>query len=113
MQKRFLPKAIVAISLIGLLYSCTKLDTTVQGADLLTVDNINTFADTLEVFTTQGTFDNITGPNYDSTLIFKGDAHILGNANVPNFGKTDASIYVQFKPPFYPYYFVVSPALPK
>ena len=105
MQKRFLPKAILAISLISFLYSCTKLDTTVQGADLLTVDNINTFADTLEVITTQGTFDAATGVNYDSTVITKGDLHALGNANSTDFGKTDASIYVQFKPPFYPFYF--------
>ena len=105
LQKRFLPKAILAISLIGFLYSCTKLDTTVLGSDLLTVDNINTFADTLEVVTTQGTFDNFTGPNYDSTIISKGDLHALGNASSIDFGKTDASIYVQFKPPFFPFYF--------
>ena len=105
LQKRFLPKAIVAISLISFLYSCTKLDTTVQGADLLTVDNINTKADTLEVITTQGTFAAGSGVNYDSTIISKGDNHLLGNIDVPNFGKTDARIYVQFKPPFFPYYF--------
>ena len=96
--------AIVAIFSLCFLYSCTKLDTTLLGEDLVTVDNVNTKADTLEVTTSQGIFSNIPGFN-DSTLQGKSDNQILGNVNEPYFGTTEASIFVQFKPSFFPYYF--------
>ena len=105
MQKRLLTMALVAITTISLLYSCTKLDTTVLGSDLLTVDNVNTFADTLEVVTTQGLFSAFTGPDYDSTMQAKTDIQYLGNITEPHFGKTEAAIYLQLKPTFFPYYF--------
>ncbi len=105
MQKRLLTLALGAITTISVLYSCTKLDTTVLGDDLLTVDNVNTIADTLEVITTQGIFDKDSGVDYDSTLQAKTDIHYLGNITEPNFGKTDAAIYLQLKPTFFPYYF--------
>ena len=104
LQKRFFPVAIVAIFSLCFIYSCTKLDTTLLGEDLVTVDNVNTFADTLEVSTSQGIFTGMPGLN-DSTLQLKTDNQILGNITEPNFGGTEASIYVQFKPTFYPYYF--------
>ena len=43
-----------AFLLIAIGIGCTKLDTTTLGADLVTVDNVNTFADTLNVNATQG-----------------------------------------------------------
>jgi hypothetical protein len=100
--------ALGAITTISLLYSCTKLDTTVLGDDLLTVDNVNTFADTLEVNTTQGIFAAGTGFNYDSTLQARTDIQYLGNlGSLPELYnvKTEAAIYVQFKPTFFPFYF--------
>ncbi len=100
MQRRLLLAASVAVFLIIIIgIGCTKLDTTTLGSDLVTVDNINTFADTLDINSTQGIFN-------DSTILQKGDNHAIGVINNdPLFGKTDARIYVQFKPTFYPYYF--------
>jgi Domain of unknown function (DUF4270) len=102
LQKRFLPTAFLAATLLVIGYSCTKFDTTTQGADLVTVDNINTFQKELEVFAIQGIFNNTN----DSTILKKTENHVVGNiTNDPSFGKTDARIYVQFKPTFYPFYF--------
>ena len=101
MQKRILPVAIIAITFISLIgWNCTKLDTTDIGSDLLpAVDNVHTFADTLLINSTQGFFN-------DSTVIGKYEDHALGSiTNDPLFGRTTANIYMQLKPPFYPYYF--------
>lgn len=101
MQKRILPLAVIAVLLISLIgWNCTKLDTTDIGSDLLpAVDNVNTFADTLLINSTQGYFD-------DSTTIGKYDDYAVGRiSNDPLFGPTTANIYVQLKPPFYPYYY--------
>ncbi len=109
MQKRFLPIVSLATALILIGYSCTKIDTTTQGADLVTIDNINTRADTLDVETQQGFFANQPySNNGDSTALLKTANHILGKIskiNDPLFGGTDASIFVQFKPSFFPFYF--------
>jgi Domain of unknown function (DUF4270) len=101
LQKRFLPTAFLAASLLVIGYSCTKFDTTTQGADLVTVDNINTFQREYDVTATQGIFTNVN----DSTILKKTENHVVGGINDPQFGTTDARVYVQFKPPFYPYYF--------
>ena len=101
MQKRIIPIALVAISIFSILgWNCTKLDTTDIGSDLLpAVDNIHTFDTILTVNSTQGFFN-------DSTYIGKYDDYALGTINNdPLFGKTNASVFMQLKPPFYPYYF--------
>lgn len=100
MQRRLLLAAsTAAFLLLAIGVGCTKFDTTSLGADLVTIDNVNTFADTLEVNATQGIFN-------DSTILQKTENHAIGViSNDPLFGKTDARIYVQFKPVFYPYYF--------
>ena len=101
MQKRILPLAITAVLLISLIsLNCTKLDTTDIGSDQLPlVDNVNTFADTLLINSTQGYFN-------DSTTIGKYDDYAVGSiTNDPLFGTTTANIYMQLKPPFYPYHF--------
>jgi hypothetical protein len=100
-QKRILPIAITAITFFSLFgWNCTKLDTTDIGSDLLpSVDNVNTFDTILNIISTQGFFN-------DSTYIGKYDDHALGSiSNDPLFGTTSASIFMQLKPPFYPYYF--------
>ncbi len=100
MQRRLLPIAFSAILLLIIFgIGCTKLDTTTLGSDLVTVDNVNTFADSLDINSTQFIFD-------DSTIIQKNENHVIGVIDQdPLYGKTDARIYVQFKPTFYPYYF--------
>ncbi len=105
MQQRILLVAALAISLLVFGYSCNKLDTTKLGSDLVTVDNVNTFLAPYDVKTTQGVFLDASLNPTDSTVVFKNSNHVLGNVNDPQFGTTEAAIYVQFKPTFYPFYF--------
>ncbi len=101
MQKRILPLAVTAVLFISFIgWNCTKLDTTDIGSDLLpAVDNVKTFDTTLLINTTQGLLN-------DSVYISKYDDHAVGSiVNDPLFGRTTANIYMQLKPPFYPYYF--------
>jgi hypothetical protein len=79
-QKKFLHLFLAVTFFSIFTFSCTKIDTTVLGADLIpVVDNVHTFADTLNVIGTQGILTN------DTTRI-----------GVNN---------LQFKPAFFPYYF--------
>ena len=100
MQKRILSIAATALLFSLIIVGCSKLDTTDIGSDLLpAVDNVNTFDTLLTINTTQG----IVNP--DTTLISYSDDHVLGKINNdPLFGTTQANIYAQFKPTFYPYY---------
>ena len=79
---------------------CTKIDTTLLGADLLpAVDNISTFADTLTIIGSRGV-------NIDTTKLNRSETHVLGAiTNDPIFGKTKADIFLQLKPSFFPYFF--------
>lgn len=101
MNKRFLPTALAAyIIVVFFNWSCTKLDTTNLGSDLIpAVDNVNTFADTLDINSRQGIFA-------DSFKISGLENNLLGLiSNDPVFGSTEANIYVQLKPTFFPYFF--------
>lgn len=101
MFKRLLPVTILGyLSIVVCSWGCSKLDTTNLGADLIpAVDNINTFSTTLDIITTQGRFD-------DSFKIARTENHLLGIINGDFlFGGTQANIYLQPKPSFYPYYF--------
>src|SRR5664279_3520194 len=91
--------------LILLSWSCTKIDTTNLGANLIpVVDNIHTFDTTLDVIANN--FDPLA---CDSVYVT--DLHALGVIpNDPFFGKTSANIYCQFKPQFYPFNFPASDA---
>ncbi len=106
-------RKLLSLTLLGFLviiffnWSCTKLDTTNIGSDLLPeVDNIKTFADTLSITTALFGFD---GPIRDSTKLSVSNVaenFAIGKiVNDPIFGKTDAELYLQLKPPFYPYYY--------
>jgi hypothetical protein len=100
-QKRIRPAASIVLLLAILNWSCSKLDTTDIGSDLLpAVDNINTFETTLNIVTTQGIF------NIDTTFLTSSNDHVLGKiTNDPLFGNSTANVYAQFKPAFYPYYY--------
>ena len=89
---------IILISLLN--WNCTKIDTTNLGADLIpAVDNVNTFADTLDIIGTQGVLD-------DTAKIGRADNHLLGYiGNDALFGTTKADLYLALKPNFFPYYF--------
>ena len=96
-------KFAIAGSLIFLFFavSCTKIDTTTIGKDLIpAVDNIHTFDTTLSVIANN--FD----PSNQCDSIGRNDLHALGIiSNDPLFGKTSANIYVAFKPIFFPFTF--------
>ena len=95
MQKRLLAASLSAAFLVVIIgFGCTKIDTTTLGSDLVAIDNIDTFADTLPVLNaTQGFFIN------DSTILGKRENHIIGNiTSDPLFGATESAIFVQFKP---------------
>ena len=102
MQKRILPIAVIAITIISLIgWSCTKLDTTDIGGDQLpAVDNVHTFDTTLLINSSQGYFNDTI------TAVGIGEDHAVGSiSNDPIFGRTTANIFMQVKPSFYPYYF--------
>jgi hypothetical protein len=107
--KFYASKAVCALVLTIFLHNCSKLDTTQQGADVLEVDNINTFETYLDVETYQGIFGSYPGAALnnplDTTLLRKNENHALGWINEPNFAETKSSISLQLKPVFYPYYF--------
>lgn len=100
MNKRYFGAALpglFAILIIG--YSCTKIDTTTLGSDVIPiVDNVNTFADTLDITSTQHIFD-------DTVRIFRTENHLLGKTTDPLFGQTTASMFFEMKPAFFPYFF--------
>ena len=93
----FLPLVIAII-----ISSCTKLERTTLGGDLLPGgDRLVTDTIILPVTTT----------NYieiDSTYSGKADQHLLGFINDPMFGTTTASMYLQLLPTLYPFSYPVS-----
>lgn len=99
MASRFFNATAALLLLVAIIVSCTKFDTTTLGTDLLpVVDNVNTFADTLDVISTQG-------EDTSTVSVSRDFFHSLGHIeNDPIFGRTTANIYVQFKPTFYPYF---------
>jgi hypothetical protein len=84
--------------------SCTKIDSTSIGSDLIpAVDNVTTFSTTIDINGTQGTFDE------SATRTGIADLHVLGAiTNDPVFGKTQAEIFLEMKPRSYPFFFGVA-----
>lgn len=88
--------------IVILISSCTKLERTTLGGDLLPGgDRLITDTMMLPVVTTN--FIEI-----DSSYIAKGDQHILGFINDPMFGTTTAAMYFQMLPTLYPFSFPVA-----
>ncbi len=100
MNNRYIKTALLGLFAILIInFSCTKIDTTTLGTDVIPiVDNINTFADTLDITSTQHIFD-------DTVKIFRTENHLLGKTNDPLFGQTTASMFFEMKPSFFPYFF--------
>lgn len=101
MQRFFLASKTTFAFFLLLSWGCTKIDTTTLGTDLIpAVDNVTTFADTLLINGTQGIALD------DTTRISRTDFHPLGSiTNDPIFGTTNADLYLQVKPSFFPFYF--------
>lgn len=81
--------------------SCTKIDTTNLGKNLIPeIDNIHTFDTTVSVIAKNSDDFN----RCDS--VSRTDLHALGIiSNDPYFGKTAANIYVELKPSYFPFRF--------
>lgn len=103
MHRRIVSFSLFLFSAVSvLIWSCNKLDTTTIGGDLIPeVDNVNTFADTLDIITTQGAFEGIYK---DTTELSLTEEYAVGKVSDPLMGGTDARLFLQLKPPFYPYY---------
>jgi hypothetical protein len=100
-QRRILSFITISIVLFSSFnWSCSKLDTTNIGSDQLpAVDNVHTFDTTLTVNTTQVLYN-------DTSVVGKTSDMPVGIiTNDPLFGKTNADIFFQLKPNFFPYYF--------
>lgn len=81
-----------------LLFSCTRIGTSELGLDFLSQDAIGTKDTIIDVET-----ETVVMP--DSLRIYPTDEHMLGNlTNDPIFGSTSASLFLQLKPSFYPFY---------
>ncbi len=80
-------------------WSCTKIDVTELGQDLVpVVDNISTFDTTIDVIVNN--FDSV---DTQCDSIADADFHALGIiSNDPYFGKTSANIYAEFRPQIFP-----------
>ena len=93
------------IMLLAFAVGCTKIDTTTIGESLIpAVDNVHTFDTTYKVIAV----------NVDSTqcdTVFRSGLQPIGLINNdPLFGSTQANVYVEFKPEYFPYNFPVADA---
>ncbi|MEY4052595.1 MAG: hypothetical protein RIR64_1580 [Bacteroidota bacterium] len=79
--------------------ACTRIGTSELGLGLLpSMDAYNTKDTTLDVIT-----ETVDRP--DSMRVYGSDDHIVGNiTNDPIFGTTNASMYFQVKPSFFPFF---------
>ncbi len=83
---------------VTLLFSCTRISTSELGLDFLSQDAISTRDTILDVETETVVME-------DSLRIYPTDQHMLGDiTNDPIFGTTSASIFLQLKPGFYPFF---------
>jgi len=86
-------------------FGCTKIDTTTLGEDLIpAIDNIHTFDTTFSVIA-----NNFGDAPCDT--IHRDNLQALGIiSNDPLFGKTNAKIYAELKPAFFPWNFPTADA---
>ena len=91
-----------------LTWNCTKIDTTTIGNSLIpAVDNVSTFDTTISVIA-----NNYDSSGKDCIKLYPTDDRPMGFiSNDPLFGNTNANIYVEFKPPYFPYSFPVTRTL--
>jgi len=81
-----------------LLFSCTRISTSELGVDFLSQDAISTSDTVLDVETETIILE-------DSLRIYPTDLQVLGDiTNDPVFGNTSASLFLQLKPSFYPFF---------
>jgi hypothetical protein len=105
--KKLLKGIAVCATLVILFGQCTKIRTTDIGSELIpTVDNILTFDTTLTVVSNNYIFGDSAVPSVGKDLAGNTPEHLLGFiSDDPQFGKTEASIFMELKPPFFKYFF--------
>jgi len=100
---------IAIVATIAIVFpACRKINeaTELGGGLIPPVDNINTFDTTLTVFAFNDTFGLVT----DSLRLRGSEEQFLGRINSdPFFGKTDARMFFEMKPPFYKFTFADRP----
>jgi Domain of unknown function (DUF4270) len=99
--------------LFSFLYSCTKIKGTDIGSDLLPiVDNITTFDTTLEVETENFIFTDSAYPRLARNINGSSPEMLAGYiSNDPQFGQTNAAIYMLLEPQYFPFPFDVKDSL--
>jgi hypothetical protein len=105
---KILSKALLTLIPASLLLtSCTKVKSTDIGVDLLpAVDNITTFDTSLEVISVNRLFGDSAIPLVGKDFQGRAMEHIMGSiSDDPLFGTSNASIFMELRPPFYPYFF--------
>jgi hypothetical protein len=92
-NRKFLVSVLTVLTGLWIYSSCTKIDTTDLGVGLIPgVDNINTFDTVFDVSADNRLFA-------DTTRLIPSDLHPVGVINDdPEFGKTEASLYVAMSP---------------
>ncbi len=98
----------IVTSIVILFFSCKKInESSTLGGDLIpTVDNITTFDTLLTVEAYNDTFSILTDTTYYSSEY----ENFLGLiTNDPFFGRTDARLFLELKPPNYRYTFLNNP----
>jgi Domain of unknown function (DUF4270) len=95
-KRKIFVLVIVLLSALVVYNSCTKIDTTDIGGDLIPpIDNIHTFDTSLEVFSDNKLFVDTTRMSYS-------EPHGVGIIDDdPEFGKTTAALYSNFTPVSY------------
>ncbi len=90
---------IISIFSILVFSACTRVSTSELGLGLLpSIDAFNTKDTTLDVIT-----ETVDRP--DSTRVYGTDDHIIGSiTDDPAFGTTNASMFFQMKPSFFPFF---------
>lgn len=110
MKKRNLALSFIAIvATVAIVFSaCKKINesTELGGGVIPSVDNINTFDTTISV----QAYQNFFGLGNDSQYLAKNEEYFLGKINSdPFFGKTDARLFLELKPPYFKYFFLDKP----
>ena len=109
MKNRYIAFSFIAIvASVAILFSaCRRINeaTELGGGLIPPVDGINTFDTSINVQAFNDTFGLAT----DSQYLSKNEEYFLGRINSdPFFGKTDARMFFELKPLFYPWYFANS-----
>lgn len=105
MNKRYSALSLIAtLAATVTFFGCKKLNeaTDLGGGLIPPVDNINTFDTSIQVLTYNDTLRIFN----DSVRLGTNDEFFLGKINSdPFFGKTDARLFLELKPPNYPFVF--------